>query len=719
MNAIMGLVELVLKTDLDFKQRDYLVKVRSASRSLLGIINDILDLSKIEANRIELESIDFSLEQVLGNLADLTTIKAEKKGIELIFDFSPDVPLLLQGDPTRLGQILLNLVNNAIKFTESGEIVVGTEVVREEGRQVMLLFSVKDTGIGMTSEQKDKIFQAFTQADSSTTRKYGGTGLGLTICKELVGRMGGEISVESKQGEGSTFTFSAEFVKQKTVQELVPPVDLRGMRVLVVDDNATSRIILQEMLTAFAFEVQSAESGQQALAMLEASENDKPFQLILMDWKMPGMNGVETFKRMKEDGMLADMPSVLMVTAYGREEVMRQAEEIGMDGFLIKPVNQSVLFDTIMTTFGREVAASLPDRKEQSADAEQLGNLKGARILVAEDNDINQLVVKDMLNQAGVIVALADNGSEALQMVQENHYDLVLMDLQMPVMDGFAACRAIREIDRFKDLPILAMTAHAMVEDRQKSLQAGMNDHVTKPIDPPVFFSALHKALRLGETPERQTGFLPPPTSLPEISGLKLGEGLARVSGNKKLYKDLLKRFATRYVEAEKELGELIAGADGEGARLFVHTIKGVAGNIGAMDLHDLAGKLERTVHETPQDVTQAQREHFAGAIRQVLESIRLVFEQNFLSEPADIEKNLFHLSGINATRLREMIEELGQAIEDDMAQALSIIEDLQKVVEDTDILTFLDNIEKDLKSYDSDTALEDFAKLTKHLHDN
>jgi PAS domain S-box-containing protein len=715
MNAIMGLVELVLKTDLTFKQRDYLVKVRSASRTLLGIINDILDLSKIEANRIELEYIDFYLERVLDNLADLTTIKAEEKGIELIFDISPSVPSLLKGDPTRLGQILLNLVNNSIKFTESGEIVVKTEVVHEENDQVMLQFSVTDTGIGMTPDQKDRIFQAFTQADSTTTRKYGGTGLGLAICRQLVARMGGEISVESRQGKGSVFTFSAMFVKQKTTQELVPPVDLRGMRVLVVDDNSTSRIILREMLTAFAFEVSTSDSGEQALEILQEAAEDKPFQLVLMDWKMPGMDGIETFKRMREYGKLSNMPSVLMVTAYGREEVMKQAEKIGMDGFLIKPVNQSVLFDTIMTIFGKSVTSKPPEKREKATDVEQLSKLKGARILVAEDNEINQLVVKDILNQAGVIVTLVGNGREAMDKIQQNSYDLVLMDLQMPVMDGLEACREIRKLEKFKDLPILAMTAHAMVEDRQKCLKAGMNDHVTKPIDPPVFFSALLKALKAGENFD--TGhFASQKETLPIFTGIDLTTGLARVSGKKKLYRDLLGKFVDRYCNAAVELEKLLTAKDAEAARGLVHTVKGVSGNIGAMDLFALADRLETAVSRNLPGVTGAQVEEFAAALDKVNESIRTILQENILREQTDIEKNLLHLSGIDENGLRELADDLGQAIEDDMAQARSLIEDLEKVVEDSELLRFLDQIEENLRSYDSDMAMENYARMIKYM---
>jgi PAS domain S-box-containing protein len=714
MNAIMGLVELVLKTDLTFKQRDYLVKVRSASHSLLGIINDILDLSKIEAGRIELESVDFFMEQVLDTLADLTTIKAEEKGIELIFSTSQDVPLYLKGDPTRLGQILLNLVNNAIKFTESGEIVVKTELYHIQDEQVTLRFTVSDTGIGMSPEQMDKIFQAFTQADSSTTRKYGGTGLGLTICQQLVTRMGGELSVESREGNGSTFTFTAEFIRQKTRQELAPPVDLRGMRVLVVDDNATSRLILRDMLTAFSFRVETADCGENALEILKNSDLEHPFQLVLMDWKMPGMDGLETYQRIREISGLSQMPSVLMVTAYGRQEVMKQAEKSGMNGFLIKPVNQSVLFDTIISIFGKTVAARGTGHKPEVSVEEGLGRLKGARILVAEDNSINQLVIKDLLEQVGIVVDLAANGQEAVEMVAQAPYDLVLMDLQMPVMDGLEACRKIREQDRFKTLPILAMTAHAMVEDRQRCLKAGMDDHVTKPIDPPALFTALSKALKAGTAPVVAAPFETRENSLPVIPEVDVATGVSRVMGNRKLYRKLLIRFKDQYTAADKELKRLLSIQDAEGSRRLVHTIKGVSGNIGAMDLYNRADALETAIYKGLEGLPETLLKTFDAELHRAVTAIDRILGDPAFTEPSevDIEQNLFHFTNIDNTRLRELIEDLGTAIEDDMAQALELIEGLEKTVEDSELLGFFDRIEKDLKRYDTDMATKSFEEM-------
>lgn len=356
MNAIIGMSHLALKTDLDPKQLDYVEKIQSSSQALLGIINDILDFSKIEAGKLEMEIIDFSLDQVLDNIANLVGIKAQEKGLELLFDIDPQLPRQLKGDPLRLGQVLTNLANNAVKFTDQGEIVITARLVETKKDKLATRFSVRDTGIGMTPEQSARLFQAFTQADTSTTRKYGGTGLGLTISKRLVEMMHGEIWVESQAGVGSEFIFTAEFGqgREEAKKTLLPDLDLRGLKVLVVDDNATSREILSGMLESMGFKAELARDGQEGLDMLEAVDPDAPFDLVLMDWKMPGMDGLEASEKIKTSQALSNQPTVVMVTAYGREEVMSRADQIGLDGFLIKPVSPSMLLDSIMAAFGKE-----------------------------------------------------------------------------------------------------------------------------------------------------------------------------------------------------------------------------------------------------------------------------------------------------------------------------------------------------------------------------
>ncbi|MBW2439635.1 MAG: response regulator, partial [Deltaproteobacteria bacterium] len=441
MNAVIGMAHLALKTDLTPKQYDYLKKIDVSAKALLGIINDILDFSKIEAGKLDMESVEFQLEDTMDNISTLVGIKTQEKGLELLFKTDPAVPTALIGDPLRLGQILINLSNNAVKFTETGEIIVAAELVKQDGEQVTLKFSVQDTGIGMTEKQAAGLFQPFAQADSSTTRKYGGTGLGLTISKRLAEMMGGEIWVESERGRGSTFSFTANFGLGKATakKQYKPSSDLRGMKVLVVDDNATSRVILQEMLESFTFEVACAASGQEGITELEGAAEAKPFELIVMDWKMPGMDGIETSRRIKHHQGLDKIPPIILVTAYGGEEIRRQAEDAGLEGFLLKPVSASMLFDAIMQVSGEAVPETSRITQKREQEAEALKQIQGAQLLLVEDNEINQQVAKEILEGAGLNVAIAANGREAVDAVRESRYDAVLMDVQMPVMDGYTA----------------------------------------------------------------------------------------------------------------------------------------------------------------------------------------------------------------------------------------------------------------------------------------
>ena len=650
MNAVIGMAHLALKTDLTPKQRDYLKKIQSSGKSLLGIINDILDFSKIEAGKLDMEELDFNLDDVLDNLANLVTVKArEKENLEVLFAAAPGVPRYLVGDPLRLGQVLINLTNNAVKFTEHGEIVVSIEKVASREDRVTLKFAVSDSGIGLTEEQMGKLFQSFSQADTSTTRKYGGTGLGLAISKKLIGMMGGEIWVESEYGQGATFFFTATFGlgKEKLKKRFAITTDLQNMRVLVVDDNATSREILKEMLESFSFEVALAASGEEGITEIENADRQRPFELVVMDWKMPGIDGIEASIRIKKHPMLDKIPAIILVTAYGREEIMHQSEKAGIHGFLIKPVNASVLFDAIMQAFGREVpeTSRLAGRRKQG-DAGQ--EIRGARILVVEDNEINQQVAREILEGAGLVVAIANNGREAVDAVKKNRYDAVLMDVQMPVMDGYAATREIRkwengsgnleggrqreegekvrrwegemksEIDnpsvlstQSSALPILAMTAHAMVGDEEKSLKAGMNGHVAKPIEPEVLFATLRKWITpvagrdagqvLDIPSENVATASPQPEELPQtLPGFDIEAGLARLMGNQRLYRKLLVDFGSKYTGVATEIRQALDERDFQQAHRLAHNLKGLAGNLAATDLLAAAIEFEKAVNGNP-----------------------------------------------------------------------------------------------------------------------
>jgi two-component system sensor histidine kinase/response regulator len=491
MNAVLGLSHLALKTDPSPRQRDYLVKIKSSGQHLLGIINEILDFSKIEAGKLTVESVEFDLDKVLENVSNLIAEKAEEKGLELVFDIEPSVvSTRLRGDPLRLGQILINFCNNAVKFTEKGEVVIRAQVLEATGNTQLLKFSVSDTGIGITQAQIGRLFQAFEQADTSTTRQYGGTGLGLAISKRLAELMGGDVGVTSELGKGSTFWFTARLGKGVTTpRPSVLRSDLHGRRVLVIDDNSQARAVLSSMLMNMAFVADEAASGEEGIEMVcQAAKRSEPYEIIFVDWQMPKLDGIETSKRILALTELSIPPQIVMVTAYGREDVLKQAEDNGLENVLVKPVTSSTLFDTVIDVLR---APSEATDQIEVAPSFEIARTRGTRVLLVEDNDINQEVAIGLLEDAAIQVDLAENGEIAVRMAQENDYDAVLMDMQMPVMDGIEATRVIRSDPRFQNLPIIAMTANAMATDREQCLKAGMNDHIGKPIDPDQLFSVL------------------------------------------------------------------------------------------------------------------------------------------------------------------------------------------------------------------------------------
>jgi two-component system, sensor histidine kinase and response regulator len=606
MNAIIGMSHLVMKTDLDRRQRDYVGKIQQAGQHLLGIINDILDFSKVEAGKLDIERIDFDLETVLNNVANLIGEKAAAKGLELVFDVAPWMPTTLVGDPLRIGQILINYANNAVKFTERGEIhiVVRMRKREETPEEVTAYFAVRDTGVGLSPDQRSKLFRSFEQADSSTTRRYGGTGLGLAISKRLAELMGGDVGVESEPGSGSNFWFTARLAKGKVKERtFVPKPDLRGRHVLVVDDNATARTVLVEMLVSMTFNAKAVASGREAIeAVRRASDSNEPFDIVFVDWQMPGMTGVETARAI-EALELASAPRFVLVTAHGREEVIKQAQAAGIEEVLLKPVSPSALFDAGMRALGAETEA--PRRPADSArvSSKALDAVAGARILLVEDNELNQQVACGLLEDGGFAIDVAENGQIAVTKVRENSYDVVLMDVQMPVMDGVSATREIRRIPSLQSLPIIAMTANVMESDLKQCTEAGMNDHVSKPIDPAQLFMALLKWI-----PARERG--PSPTVVrrdieqtatsadPElaIDGLDVKAGLRRTLNKRAAYEGLLRKFVANQAGAVDAIRRQIAAGDHDAAQRTAHTLKGVAGTIGARLLQDCAAQVEQAV---------------------------------------------------------------------------------------------------------------------------
>ncbi len=596
MNAILGMTHLALRANPVPQQRGYLRKIDIAARSLLSIINDILDFSKIEAGKLELESIPFSLEEVFNNLIDIVGEKAAQKGVEIVIPVAQEVPQYLVGDPLRLGQILINLVNNAIKFTDHGEILVKVAAFDLTVNTTQLAFSVRDTGIGMTPEQVANLFQSFTQADSSITRKYAGTGLGLAISKQLCELMGGVISAESAPGEGSTFSFTANFGASSDGPQIHPRALLSALlkkNILVVDDNESAREVLVAMLGAHGLSAQPVSSGDEAIsALTSASRSGEPFDLVLMDWRMPGMDGIETSRRIKADTTLSRVPAILMVTAFEREEVMRAAVGFVPDGYLIKPVNESFLIDSITGIFASSAQCPLPELP--NVPGHTLTGLSGRRVLLVEDNDINRDLATELLADLGIAVTVAVNGQQAIDILPTKGFDLVLMDVQMPVLDGLTATRLICADDRFRNLPILAMTAHAMSGDRQRSLEAGMVDHITKPIDPDRLTEALLRwmpaAPSQASMPSATIDGLPsqlPPFDIPVA--------LERCNGKSKLLRKMILGFRDRYTGAGSVLRAHIGAGRAEEAERLAHSLKGVAATLEANSLARAAGEVEHT----------------------------------------------------------------------------------------------------------------------------
>ena len=671
MNAIIGMSYLALKTSLTPRQRDYINNIQGSGRHLLSIINDILDFSKIEAGKLMVEHTEFELEKVLDNVAALFTQKTSAKGLELVFDIDKDVPHELIGDPLRLGQILINYCNNAVKFTERGEIDVLIRVKEQTDQDVLLYCAVRDTGIGLAQEQMGRLFQRFSQADSSTTREFGGTGLGLAIAKKLAELMGGEAGVESELGHGSTFWFTARLGKGVAQQrKRALSGDLHGKRVLVVDDNENARLVLKDLLNTMSLKVDQTDSGTAAIdAVAQAQLQGAPYEIVFLDLLMPGLDGIETARRLKAL-TLKHQPHLVLVTAYDSEKVIRSAQATGVEEVLIKPVNASVLFEGVMRLLGGGGAGAGAVDATPSDAFEQLASIQGAHILLVEDNELNQEVAIALLTDAGFAVELAENGQIALNKVRSADYDIVLMDMQMPVMDGISATQAIRRKEQFKDLPIVAMTANAMQGDRERCLAAGMNDHVAKPIEPEALWQALLKWIK----PRHAMPTKPAPKSLklPDaelpcgIEGLDIATGLNRVLGKKSLYLSMLRKFLAGQRSVPTEILTALEGQDWTTAERLAHTLKGVCANVGATSLQQLATLLEATLQERR---PRAEVDARINSLKTPLATLVAQLEQKLPREP---DKSAVM---IDPKKLKQVCDMLKNLLADDDAQANEVLD--------------------------------------------
>ncbi|TAN48155.1 MAG: response regulator, partial [Methylococcaceae bacterium] len=654
LNAILGLIYLVLDTPLLPQQKDALKKIYASSKALLNILNDILDYSKIEANRLELEHLPMRVEALLRNVADLFGMQIESKGLELFLNIGPQVPMEVIGDGLRLTQVLNNLVSNAIKFTERGEISIDVDVCRadddplpEKAGLISLCFAVRDTGIGLSKEQAELLFQPFAQADGTITRKHGGTGLGLAISQKLVGLMGGKIVVDSVKGRGSTFSFGIEAGLVPTAVSRRDSQQLGHLKVLVVDDYGSARLFLKRLLENWGLEPHTAASGEAALACIEeAQRGQHPFDVVLLDWCMPQMNGLEVVRKLEYEvtaGRLAYPPHVVMITAYQEEELLSQAGTTRLDAILTKPVIPSTLFD-ILTRFSSPKAPGKLDPTGKANPALML-RFDGAHILLVEDNAINQEVAASILKMHGLLVTLANHGGEALAQVQHQHFDAVLMDLHMPVMDGFEAARCIRELPQGQQLPIIAMTAAVMQEDQERCYAVGMVDFLAKPIDPGELLNVLKKWLpadflkvqaRSIEEPAQTAGPVDS-ASLPyNLPGFDLPIALRRLGGDRHLLTRLLLNFAEEQAAMTTQLATLLAQGHTEQAVALLHTLKGVANNLGAATLALVAGQLEQEIKAGGQ---RPSHQAFNAIMETAVSAIRRHVHPMQASEEAAIDR--------------------------------------------------------------------------------
>ncbi|MEM7181880.1 MAG: response regulator [Spirochaetota bacterium] len=711
MNAIIGMNYLLLKTDLSPRQKDYANKVQSSAKNLLGLINDILDFSKIEAGKLEIETVSFALSEVLENLSNITSLKAGEKNLEFLISVDKDVPQYLIGDPLRLGQVLLNLVNNAIKFTSKGEIFlhVQKKEILSDG-EILLEFSVKDTGIGIPEDKQKSLFQEFIQADSSTTRKYGGTGLGLSISKKLTQLMGGEISVESKANKGSRFTFTTKLrtdPKQEDDSELSKKIaeKIPKSRILIIDDNKHSQDILTYLLQELGLPVEVAGNGRQAVALARNSiEHKEEIGIIFLDYKMPGMNGIEVASHLKSLRWQKE-PIYIMTSAFGKDDLLNQNAQIHFHSFLPKPVTRSLVLASL-----KEVLHLQEQEEETTGQAlfhpNNMESFRGNKVLLVEDNEINSQIISELLEEEGISVVIAKTGKDALDTLKRKYSEisLIFMDLYMPDMNGYVITQQIRESQYFNHLPIVAMTADAMTGVEEKVLQAGMNDYISKPIDPNRVFAALLKWIpAVSQGIELQSQVIASKKYSNDLQNSQTEQrllahqaGLKIANDNEQLYYKLLDQFVTSQSQVLQELQELLQTKQHSQFLHVVHTLKGVAGNIGAQLLHAEAEELESLAKE--QTVEQIP-DSFHKVTEQTLAAIEKHLQDNeqIVASKKETEKKNSHI--------RQTIQTLEEQLAEDEAESLETLKELLQHNEEKTSQEELLQIQKCLQSWDFEEA--------------
>jgi len=745
MNAVIGLTDLVLKMDLEPKQRDFLKKIRRASDSLLGIINDILDFSKVEQRKIELESTTFDPGDEMHTITDLFSLSIEEKGLSLMIDFAQDIPSSLIGDPLRLRQILINLMGNAIKFTKKGGISLSVRKIKHEARNVVLEFSVSDTGIGMSEELRAKVFETFKQGDESTTRIFGGTGLGLSISKHLVELMGGAITVESLFDKGSTFTFTAVF-EEATIEQIAEvPVGLKGLRILVVDDEKEIQESLSHMLKDLSFRTASASSVDQAIKMLGAAPFGDPFRLVLLDWQMPEKKGTEAVKIITENEHIPIKPRFMIMSGFWNEELHRDLEESGVDAFLPKPFMTSDLLDRIIQQFSDEVMEVVNMVKD--SDTLAIPDLSHAHLLLAEDNELNQEVALGLLEETKCKVSTVENGKAAVEAVTKEAFDLVLMDIQMPEMDGYEATRRIREMEANGELvatgrgslqagriPIIAMTAGTMSRDKHRASEAGMDDHVAKPVDPDLFFRVLAnwigKLAPLGapavklrlpavKPKEPSTESEPQPdrkeghqSSLKPIPGIDLEKGLLHVRGKEDRLLHLMLKFRKTKANVVEEITAALDGGDRKTAHREAHTLKGLAGMLGATGLQETARELETALKEESGKVDEKA---LLDAMEQSLKEVMTGLSELETGKPP--AKKGREMANISEEERFKLLDKLSGLLKDGDSEALPWFNHLDEAGILPESCKESDSLRSLIEAYSFEEAGELFVQLLYELN--
>ena len=712
MNGIIGMTNLAMKTELSPKQEDYLKKIKQASSHLLGVINDILDFSKIEAGKLAIEEVKFNIDDMLDNVSNIINQKCAEKNLELLFKVTNKIPSQVIGDPLRITQILINYANNAIKFTDEGEVILALDLEEELDDGFFVKFSVTDTGIGLKEEQRNKLFKSFQQADTSTSRKYGGTGLGLSISKQLAELMHGSVGVESEYGKGSTFWFTAKLIKDTSSKKRVLlKQDLETKRVLVVDDNDAALESMTEMLKAMSMQVESANSGERALELILNADKKTPFDIIVTDWHMPpGMNGIELVKSINQF-KLKKTPSNILFSNVSQDELSNEAEKHGIEHILTKPVNASVLFEVILSIFNLDITTNNKIDEVEEAPKSQISleKIKGSKILLAEDNLLNQEIAQELLTDEGFKVTIANNGKEAVNLVNDENFDVVLMDMQMPEMDGLEATMKIRETFASDTLPILAMTANAGEEDRERCLKAGMDAHITKPIDPEVLMSELCKWIAqkdVDEKLQKPTKKVQSNNSIGAIDGIDIEAALRVVAGKQSLLNKMLTTFVADQSQATDAIKGALQNKDNELAKRLAHTLKGTSASIGAIKLQEIAAKIESYFTKPYDDEVFNNDLHLCEIeLANVVKNVSLALSDINKDTDNNVAKSL------NLESVKVTVDKLSEYLENNDTEANHLLDSFQQ-----DLISLFGEeifslIKDSIENFDYDTAATTIKK--------